>query len=444
MKDQISADTTDWLDDNVNPVGSAVIVDKTLTIEGAAADAKAVKTELDKKANASNTYTKAEVNAAIDAKQIEVDDTLSIAGMAADAKAVGDEFSVINESLTKLETLKTDVDDIIQVLSDIPTGINNGGAGDYNLFNSTLMEILFKGVYSANMREQLWEVYLNANRHKMSKLYAMVDNNASSHDFYIGDDIDSIRPYIVVTAETTDGYTVVVKGYNLTGSLSGASNTITVEYLGFTATVTINAITNPSGIVYDWDFTTGLKDLRLNREVKLIGGASQDSSGLRFNGAGQSIEFFDRTFKISEKFLNKTIQVHVSSFSTVNPISHYRFLLFADPNEVYNPRHYSNSFQTGIIYRKDDGWKSYFNAWRTSVFTGMTSPNAIAGKVLSLYISNDGSMTLYLDGTSKGTITEKINAHDLFGMSLGSTSTSSGVYDAVVSKVRIFNGRVVS
>lgn len=42
MKDQISADTTDWLDDNVNPVGSAVIVDKTLTIEGAAADAKTV------------------------------------------------------------------------------------------------------------------------------------------------------------------------------------------------------------------------------------------------------------------------------------------------------------------------------------------------------------------------------------------------------------------
>lgn len=46
LKDQISADTTDWLDDNVNPVGSAVIVDKTLTIEGAAADAKAVGDDL--------------------------------------------------------------------------------------------------------------------------------------------------------------------------------------------------------------------------------------------------------------------------------------------------------------------------------------------------------------------------------------------------------------
>lgn len=59
LKDQISAEITDWLDDNVNPVGSAVIVDKTLTIDGAAADAKvvgdeltAVKADLDARSNA--------------------------------------------------------------------------------------------------------------------------------------------------------------------------------------------------------------------------------------------------------------------------------------------------------------------------------------------------------------------------------------------------------
>ena len=37
---QLNTDVAIWLNNNVNPVGSAVIVDKTLTIEGAAADAK--------------------------------------------------------------------------------------------------------------------------------------------------------------------------------------------------------------------------------------------------------------------------------------------------------------------------------------------------------------------------------------------------------------------
>lgn len=103
LRKQISADTTDWLNDNVNPAGSAVIVDKTLTIDGAAADALVVKTELNKKANVSNTYTKAEVNAAIDAKKIEIDDTLSITGTAADAKAVGDELTAVKADLSNIK-----------------------------------------------------------------------------------------------------------------------------------------------------------------------------------------------------------------------------------------------------------------------------------------------------------------------------------------------------
>ena len=39
---QLNTDITDWLNENVNPVGSAVIVDSSLTISGAAADAKTV------------------------------------------------------------------------------------------------------------------------------------------------------------------------------------------------------------------------------------------------------------------------------------------------------------------------------------------------------------------------------------------------------------------
>lgn len=41
IKTQVKQDVTDWLEENVEPVGSAVVLDKTLSIEGAAADAKA-------------------------------------------------------------------------------------------------------------------------------------------------------------------------------------------------------------------------------------------------------------------------------------------------------------------------------------------------------------------------------------------------------------------
>ena len=40
VAEQIPSEVTDWLNDNVTPVGSAVVVDSSLTISGAAADAK--------------------------------------------------------------------------------------------------------------------------------------------------------------------------------------------------------------------------------------------------------------------------------------------------------------------------------------------------------------------------------------------------------------------
>ena len=40
VSDQIAGDVTSWLTENVDPVGSAVVVDSSLTISGAAADAK--------------------------------------------------------------------------------------------------------------------------------------------------------------------------------------------------------------------------------------------------------------------------------------------------------------------------------------------------------------------------------------------------------------------
>lgn len=52
---EIAADVTDWLEENVDPVGSAVVVDSSLSVSGAAADAKVTGNALYKKIDLSLT-----------------------------------------------------------------------------------------------------------------------------------------------------------------------------------------------------------------------------------------------------------------------------------------------------------------------------------------------------------------------------------------------------
>ena len=62
---QLAGDVADWLNANVNPVGSAVVVDKTFSIEGAAADAKAVTDKFSTK-----TQVNDEINKIVELKSV--------------------------------------------------------------------------------------------------------------------------------------------------------------------------------------------------------------------------------------------------------------------------------------------------------------------------------------------------------------------------------------
>ena len=76
-----------------------VATDKTLTVDGGIADAKATGDALALKANQSTTYTKTEVDALIESVDVETDTTLSVSGKPADAKKTGDEISAIKADL---------------------------------------------------------------------------------------------------------------------------------------------------------------------------------------------------------------------------------------------------------------------------------------------------------------------------------------------------------
>lgn len=82
IPDDVSGYISDWLEDHISG-GQGVAVDNTLTVQGAAADAKAAGDRLK----------------ALEEATIETDDTLTVQGAAADAKATGDEIKAIKDSL---------------------------------------------------------------------------------------------------------------------------------------------------------------------------------------------------------------------------------------------------------------------------------------------------------------------------------------------------------
>ena len=96
--------------------------------------------------------------------------------------------------------------------------------------------------------------------------------NASGHTFYVGDDINDIKPYLTVTATYSDSTTATIPSgsYTLSGSLANdGENTITVTYEGVSTTVSVTAISaelvsisavyTQSGTVYDNQTLDSLK-----------------------------------------------------------------------------------------------------------------------------------------------------------------------------------------
>ena len=82
----ISEATTNWLEENVTPTGSAVAVDSSLEIAGAAADSKTVGDRFDTMEQTIEDST-------------ATDTTLSVSGKPADAKATGDELADLKSDL---------------------------------------------------------------------------------------------------------------------------------------------------------------------------------------------------------------------------------------------------------------------------------------------------------------------------------------------------------
>ena len=279
-----------------------------------------------------------------------------------------------------------------------------------------------------------------------------------THEVYNTDSIEALRNFLTVTAYFGDNTNEVVDTYTLEGDLSEVgTNTVTVKYgRSKRTTISVPTVENPSGILYEWDFTKGLIDLRQGKEATLGTGEpslsyagtvapTRNNTGVVFNNKAQFIELFDLDYNVKANLYNKTIQVNISNFSYA-PESSYNcgLIIFSDKDQSWNMSGMKR-FSDGFAYKKNTGWSFYSGAtWKSSIYTGMSDVNAISNRKISAYIDTNGKMKIYVDGISKG-ISDNGFAHNIYGLHIGDGrpyTDGGSFYNGTITSVRIYNGEV--
>ena len=69
--------------------------------------------------------------------------------------------------------------------------------------------------------------------------------------------LDDLRPYLTVTVDYNDGTSEVVTTYLLSGSMTAGTQTITVDYMGYTDTFTVTVQTNYAEEIDNWMYHKG-------------------------------------------------------------------------------------------------------------------------------------------------------------------------------------------
>ena len=301
LREQISADTTDWLDDNVNPVGSAVIVDKTLTIDGAAADAKAVgdeltavKADLDTLADITPIPNNSDLNnyAETGLYSIEVSTytilnypPVNVSGSYLEVRKLTNGY--IGQKLTipgngKVFTrsrysngnwnpwrqiaLQADLDNISSNKIDIQQSLSDSGkalviGSDGRVRPETVMSgdgltdevkeallacfenVAWIGQDGQDYYDDLYAALYNGPQKQVVSISA---EYSQPRVFDVGESISLIKPNLIVTATYDDETEKVVSNYALSGSLSeDGRNLITVTFKGISET--FNVLAAPAG-----------------------------------------------------------------------------------------------------------------------------------------------------------------------------------------------------
>lgn len=279
--------------------------------------------------------------------------------------------------------------------------------------------------------------YINALKMALHILPVSIDAvYTQAHTVYSTTSLNSLKADLVVIGTYSDGSTETLASsdYELSGTLTTGTSTITVIAGSATDTFIVTVSEESAPALYNWDLTTSLTD-SVSGNVATLTNAERTNSGVVFNqvqgeiGLGNVLAF------------NRTVEIDVDNFT------------FAGTTD-YNIRFamWGSQRNNGIVWRHGSviGWSAYFGTWNPTALIEGSSDNVINyfnGKTVGIYISSDGHVSLYVDGTLIGTtsITEQSSVLTGSWFRIGSSDSiqlGGQFYNATVSGVRIYEGNI--
>lgn len=366
-----------------------------------------------------------------------VDASLSVSGAAADAKATGDALedrpvvsateSAIQFTLGSMDLKAPTIENFNNQISDLKSQIAQN-AGLTSDIKQALMTIVNHVIWDDDdptgqtYIDDLYDaLYPPATLLGISAVYTQGETAVLSTD-----SLDVLKPNLVVTGSYDDSSTRTISGYTLSGTLTSPTATITVSYEGFTATFNVN-VTYVDNSLYNWDFTQSLVDSKQSATATLASNATQDANGLSIGTSAAT--GLVKTIGINVGTIGQfTIEVDITSFKSTG--SGNLPLLYITGS--------SYSKNTGIQWRKGNGYwaikdesEAYLN------LTDLTDYTMFNGKTLKLQVDNDVSNTykLYCDNVLVAEKTVTVLSGTKY-IGLG------GFNDTRITGLRIYEGLV--
>ena len=258
---------------------------------------------------------------------------------------------------------------------------------------------------------------------------------------YDTDSLDKLKANLVVTANWSNGTTSTVASadYVLSGTLTAGTSTITVTYGGqsTTFTVTVTEVV----MLYKWDFTQSLTDEKQSA-VAQTNDVTQDSSGAYFSSKNSTILFPAGTYGYNRRF-----EFDIASGGSWQTGGTYPNGYFVGVSDQTSVTPSSGKGKHALAWYGSTGWHMHIDAWEDIVDSSVKlTKNLFDGKTVFMESSSTGTIKVgYVsDGAdvvvaeSTATILTSYATQLVIGRASTKDSNQQSMFGYTVTAVRVY------